>query len=169
MAAKILNEKNYNSAKRLKFIITGEASFGEEEYEMQIRKMAEDLGLKNIIFTGYRNDTKNILSAMDIFVFPSHAESFGLALAEAMAMELTSASSNSDGVLDITVDNETGFLFKNKDPEDLAEKIFKLVSDPQLREKFGRAARQRVIENFNIENQSDKILEIYKSLIKVKE
>ncbi len=164
-AIKILNEKNHLLAGKLKFIVTGEASYGEKDYEKQIRKMSEDLGLKNIIFTGYRNDTINIFSAMDIFVLPSHAEAFGLVLTEAMAMMLPSVSSDSDGVLDITVDNETGFLFENKNPEDLAEKIFRLINQPELRKKFGKAARERVIEKFNLEKQTGKILEIYKSLV----
>lgn len=176
-AAKILNEKKHltarshrtaghNDINRLKFIITGEASYGEKDYENQVRKISEDLGLKNIIFTGYRSDTKDILSAMDIFIFPSHAESFGLALAEAMAMELPSVSSDSGGVLDIVIDNETGLLFENKNPQDLAEKVYELIAEPALRKKLGKAARQRVIENFNIEKQTDKIIEIYESLIK---
>ena len=56
-----------------------------------------------------------VLSAMDIFLFPSHAEAFGVALVEAMAMAKPSVSTNSDGILDITVDNETGYLFKKDD------------------------------------------------------
>jgi len=160
-AAKILNQKNQN----LKFIIVGEASYKEESYYEKIKSLSNDLGLKDIIFTGYVSDTKNILSAMDIFVFPSHAESFGLALTEAMAMELPSVSSNSDGVLDITKDNETGFLFENKNAENLAEKINKLVLSSDLREKFGKAARLRVINKFNLDKQTDKIIEIYSEQI----
>ncbi|HKI78058.1 MAG TPA: glycosyltransferase, partial [Ignavibacteriaceae bacterium] len=90
-AAKTLNKKNSN----LKFLIVGEASFGEEFYEKEIKVLSEKLELKNVIFAGFRSDSVNVLSAMDIFIFPSHAESFGLALAEAMAMELPSVSSNS--------------------------------------------------------------------------
>jgi glycosyltransferase involved in cell wall biosynthesis len=161
IAAKDLNLKNKN----LKFVIVGEASYKEEAYYEKIEILSNDLGLNNIIFTGYVSDTKNILAAMDIFVFPSHAESFGLALTEAMAMELPSVSSNSDGVLDITVDNETGFLFENKNSEDMAEKINKLILSKDLREKFGKAARLRVVNKFNLHKQTDKIIEIYSEQI----
>lgn len=160
-SAKILNAKNKN----LKFLIVGEASFGEDDYEREIRNLGYTLGLKNMTFTGYRNDIVNVLSAMDIFIFPSHAESFGLALAEAMAMELPSVSSNSDGVLEITIDNETGFLFENKNADDLADKTMKLISFVELRHKLGKAARQRIIEKFNINKQTDKIIKIYSSQI----
>ena len=160
-SAKILNGLNNN----LKFVVAGEASFGEEEYERKIKKLSEKLELKNVIFTGYISDTINILSAMDVFIFPSHAESFGLALTEAMAMELPSVSSNSDGVLEITIDNGTGYLFENKNSEDLADKISKLVLSSGLRKKFGKAARERVIDKFNLDKQTDKIIEIYESQI----
>ena len=55
-----------------------------------------------------------MLSAFDIFVFPSHAESFGIALAEAMAMGKPSVCSNAEGILDIAIDKETSLLFENK-------------------------------------------------------
>lgn len=160
-AAKMLNEKNDN----LKFIVVGEASFSEESYFEKIKNLSRNHGLTNVVFTGYVNETKNILSAFDIFVFPSHAESFGLALAEAMAMECPSVSSNSDGVLDISVDNETGLLFENKNAADLADKISTLIHSDSLRQKFGKAARQRVVEKFNLDIQTDKMIDIYNSQI----
>ncbi len=81
-AAKELNLK-YNN---LKFLIVGEASRGENDYAESIKQLAKNYNLRNIIFTGYRGDTPEVLSAMDIFVFPSHNEAFGIALIEAMAM-----------------------------------------------------------------------------------
>lgn len=160
-AARLLNEKYDN----LKFLVVGEASFGEEAYRDEIKFLANNRDLSNVSFTGYISNTPAILAAMDIFVFPSHAESFGLALTEAMAMELPSVSANSDGVLEITVDNETGLLFENKNPADLAEKISRLISSDEIRIKFGKSARERVIEKFNLDRQTDKIIEIYSSYI----
>ena len=64
--------------------------------------------------------------ALDIFVFPSHAESFGIALAEAMAVGKPSVCSNAEGVLDIAVDGETSLLFENKNAEDLTKKNFQV-------------------------------------------
>jgi glycosyltransferase involved in cell wall biosynthesis len=106
-AAKILKER-YNN---LKFLIVGKASYGEEDYERKIKDQAAKAGLSNVIFTGFRKDTPDVLSAMDIFVFPSHAEAFGIALIEAMAMQLPTVSANAEGVLDISIDCVTGQLF----------------------------------------------------------
>ena len=162
-AAKVLSEKHNN----LKFMVVGEASRGENEYEETIKKLAKDYQLENIIFTGFRSDTVNVLAAMDMFIFPSHSEAFGIALAEAMSMGKPTVCSNADGVLDIAVDKETSFLFENKSGKDLAEKIEKLINDKDTIEKFSSAARKRAIENFDIEILTDKVIGIYESALKI--
>ncbi|MBT8379140.1 MAG: glycosyltransferase family 4 protein [Ignavibacteria bacterium] len=156
-AAHDLN-KEYND---LKFLVVGEASRGEENYMKEIKKLAEEYTLHNIIFTGFRSDTAAVLAAMDIFVFPSHSEAFGIALIEAMAMKTASVCSNSDGVLDIAVDNETSLLFKKADYTDLKEKLKILIDSKELREKFGKNARARVVENFDLEKVMKKTVEFY--------
>ena len=107
-AARELNKK-YSL---LKFIIVGEPSRGENSYAESIKKLALDYQLNNLIFTGFRSDTSDILAAFDIFVFPSHAEAFGIALAEAMAVGIPSVCSNAEGVLDIAVDGETSLIIR---------------------------------------------------------
>ena len=160
-AAAELN-KGYDN---LKFIIIGEASRGEDLYENEIRTMARNLSLTNLIFAGYRNDVPELLAAMDIFVFPSHAEAFGIALIEAMAMEKPTVCSASDGILDIAVDNVTSLLFQKQDSVDLRKKIIVLIDDPVKREKFARAARSKVLERFNLDAVTDRVCSLYKELI----
>ncbi len=150
----------------LKFIIVGEASKGEGVYAEKIKKLADDYGLNNIIFAGFRTDMAEVLSAMDIFLFPSHAEAFGVALVEAMAMAKPSVSTNSDGILDITVDNETGYLFKKDDSVDLKNKLELLINSPEKRKTLGKAARQRVLEQFDSQKLMDGLVELYKQFIK---
>ncbi len=160
-AAKELNKK-YNN---LKFLVVGEASRGENNYADSIKQLSKDYELKNIFFTGYRSDTPEVLAAMDIFVFPSHGEAFGIALAEAMSMGKPSVCSNSDGVLDIAVDSETSYLFENKNAEDLKNKIELLINSLETRNKFGQAARKRAIDNFNLELLTEKVINIYEDSI----
>ena len=163
-SAKTLSSKYKN----LKFIVVGEASRGEDEYANSIKSLAEKLELKNIIFAGFRSDTPDVLSAFDIFIFPSHAEAFGIALIEAMAMERASVCANADGVLDIAVDGQTNLLFQNKNAEDLASKTELLINDESKRLQMGKAARQRVIEKFDIEIIMDRTIEFYNKLHKQK-
>jgi glycosyltransferase involved in cell wall biosynthesis len=156
-AAKELN-RDYNN---LKYLIVGESSRGEESYTEYIKELAEEYNLKNVIFTGFRGDTADVLTAMDIFVFPSHSEAFGIALIEAMAMKKPSVCTNSDGVLDIAVDNYTSLLFQKRNYFDLKEKLIKLINSKQLMIELGENARQRVIDYFNIEKVTDMIIDVY--------
>ena len=158
-AAKGLN-KNFSN---LKFMVVGEASRGENDYAESIKKLSADLSLPNIIFTGYRTDTADVLNAMDIFVFPSHNEAFGISLAEAMSMGKPSVCADADGVLDIAVEGGTSFLFKNKNSADLSEKIEKLIVSTDERRRLGEAARKRAIEKFDLEKLTTKVIEIYES------
>jgi glycosyltransferase involved in cell wall biosynthesis len=153
--------------KHLKFLIVGEPSRGENEYAEKIKGLAKEYKIENnVIFTGYRSDTPEVLSSMDIFAFPSHSEAFGIALAEALAMGKPSVCSNSDGVLDIVVDGVTSYLFEKQNFMDLAEKLEFLINSPEKRKEFGYAARLRAVECFDIEKLSDKMLEIYYELLK---
>lgn len=151
--------------KHLKFMIVGEASRGEDEYADHIKKMANDYIPGNVIFTGFRKDTPDILHAMDIFVFPSHSEAFGIALIEAMAMERASVASRTDGILDIAIDGETSLLFEKGNAVDLKEKLETLIENRDLREKMGKAARERTIENFEIELLSQRVIDFYKEYL----
>jgi glycosyltransferase involved in cell wall biosynthesis len=149
----------------LKFVVVGEASHGEDEYANSIKQLAVNYQLRNVYFLGFRSDIPDALAAMDIFVFPSHAESFGIALIEAMAMFKPSVCSNSEGVLDIAVDNETSYLFKVKDGNDLTKKLEQLILNPEKRKTFGNNARKRVAELFNLEKVTDQIINVYSKLI----
>ncbi|MBP9580740.1 MAG: glycosyltransferase family 4 protein [Ignavibacteriaceae bacterium] len=163
-SAKILSSKFSN----LKFIVVGEASRGEDEYANSIKSLAEKFEIRNIIFAGFRIDTPDVLSAFDIFIFPSHAEAFGLALIEAMAMEKPSVCANADGVLDIAVDGKTNLLFQNKNADDLAAKTEQLIVDKNKRLLMGKAARERVLKNFDIEIITDKTIQFYNQSINEK-
>ena len=163
-AAKELSRKHKN----LKFMIVGEASRGESDYESGIKNLAVQYGLDNIIFTGFRSDIPEILSAMDIFVFPSHSEAFGIALTEAMAMGIPSVCSDSEGILDIAIDGETSYLFENKNSTDLALKIERLVVSPEKRISFGKAAQKRASDYFALDKLTDKAISVYKRALEEK-
>jgi glycosyltransferase involved in cell wall biosynthesis len=150
----------------IKFLVVGGSSRGEDIYAEKIKAIAVSLGLEeSVIFTGFRNDIPDLLASLDIFVFPSHAEAFGIALVEAMSMRLPSVCTNSDGILDIAVDNVTSYLFQKQNFHDLAEKLSNLINRPEERNKLGEAARVRVLENFKSELITNKLIDIYDSLV----
>lgn len=157
-AAKELNKEYSN----LRFLVVGEPSRGESDYADKIKQLAKNYELHNIIFTGYRSDTPEVLAAMDIFAFPSHSEAFGIALVEAMAMKKPSVCSNADGIFDIAIDRETSYMFENKNVEDLKIKLKQLIDSIETRTRFGENARKRVVEKFDIEKITEIVLQIYR-------
>lgn len=163
-AASILANKYRN----IRFLIVGEASYGEQMYEQRIRAMCTALRLNGVVqFAGYRTDIPDVMAAFDIFAFPSHAEAFGVALIEAMAMERPVVSTNCDGVLDIVVDGVTGLYVNPRDAQQLAEAIERLGTNPALRRQMGKAGRRRVEEMFDQRRQVARIEEIYYELLEL--
>jgi glycosyltransferase involved in cell wall biosynthesis len=150
----------------VKFLIVGDASFGEEAYASSIREAGRPLVEEGALqFTGFRADVPAIMGAMDILAFPSYAEAFGDVLIEAMAMELPVVSTNCDGVLEIVADGETGIQVPARSGEALAEALILLVRDSDLRRRLGMSGRKRVEELFNLERRTDRIEELYAKLL----
>jgi glycosyltransferase involved in cell wall biosynthesis len=150
----------------VRYLIIGEASHGEEAYADGIHALARQLGIEGIMrFAGFRKDIPEVMAAFDLFAFPSHAESFGIVLIEAMAMERPVVSTNCDGVLDIMVDGETGLMVPPRNAQAFAEALSQLLEDPSLRTRMGNAARRRVLALFDQEKQLDRLEEIYRSVL----
>jgi glycosyltransferase involved in cell wall biosynthesis len=140
------------------FIVVGEASEGEESYAANVRQLASELGVGDVVrFTGFVKDIPRILAALDILAFPSHEESFGLGLTEAMAMKIPVVASRSAGVPDIVVDGETGMLVPPKEYAALAAGISDLAHHPELRRRFGEAGRERAERFFGIKSVVDRL------------
>jgi len=156
-ALSILSKRHSN----IRGLIVGEASRGEDAYAESIKKLTQDLHLSNVVFAGFRKDTERVFSAMDIFAFPSHSEAFGISLVESMSMGIPSVCSNSDGVLDIAVDGETGYLFQKQDEVDLADKLEMLIMSPEKRKSFGLKARKRAENYFDLDYLTEKVIAIY--------
>jgi glycosyltransferase involved in cell wall biosynthesis len=151
---------------RLRCLVVGEASAGEEEYERSIRNLCSQLGLDDIVtFAGFRRNIPEVMATFDIFAFPSHAEAFGIVLIEAMAMERPVVSSDCDGVLDIVVDGETGITAPARDPETFAGGLERLLRDERLRGRMGEAGRRRVLALFDQAKQIDRLEGIYRDVL----
>ena len=150
----------------VRFLVAGEASAGEEAYERAIRALCTSLGLDGTVtFAGFRRDIPDVMASFDVLAFPSHAESFGVVLIEAMAMELPVVSTNCDGVLDIVVEGETGLYVPPRNSMELASALFRLIDDPDLRRRLGLAGRKRVLELFDRRNQIDRLEKIYAEVL----
>jgi glycosyltransferase involved in cell wall biosynthesis len=131
-----------------------------------IKSLAMALGIDDrISFVDSVSDTRQMLSAMDIFVFPSVREGLGIALLEALAMSKACVASRIGGIEDIITDGENGMLTDVGDSDSIAQAVLKLMSDDGLREAIGRSGRRTVEERFTLDRMSDDIIKIYKKVL----
>lgn len=159
-AARLLRDRHPHVP--LRFVVTGEASYGEEAYRDGVVRYARELGLaETVLFTGFRRDIPALLNAMDVFIFPSRAEGFGATVIEAMAMGVACVSTRSDGTLDTVEDGETGLVFQGGDAEGLARSVESLLTDEPLRARIAGNGFIQARERFNLEAMTDRVEALY--------
>jgi glycosyltransferase involved in cell wall biosynthesis len=101
----------------------------------------------------------------DVFVLPSICnDSFGIPVVEAMAAGSPVVASRSGGVVETVKDRETGFIVEKNDPHQLALTLLKLLENDSLREKMGRAGRERALANFTWDKVADTMFKRYQLL-----
>ena len=148
----------------VKFLVVGNASYGEEAYYETIVELSRQLGLaEDMIFAGYRRDIPQLLNAMDVFVFPSRAEGLGATLIEAMAMGVACVSTNSDGTQDIVENQVTGLTVAPGDDLAMAQAVQTLIRNADLRNRIASMARRRVEEKFDLDVMTTRIEQVYEA------
>jgi glycosyltransferase involved in cell wall biosynthesis len=132
------------------FVIAGEETRSETGYAEVLRQMASDLGIEAAVrFLPPTTDVARFLAALDVFVMPSHAETYGLVLIEAMAMQLPIVSTDAGGVPEIARPGKEALLVLPQSPGHLANAVSQLLGDKSLRVRLGSAARERAVEAFD--------------------
>ena len=123
--------------KRFRVVIIGGG-----QLEAQLRGLASGLGVQDrIIFTGFRNDAREVMSALDIYSQPSLNEAMGRAPIEAQALGLPAVVSRVCGLPDTIREGETGITVDPADPEALAAALEALILSPDLLARMGAAAK----------------------------
>ena len=117
-----------------------------------------------------REEVRQVLTHALAFLCPSVYEPLGIVNLEAMACETAVVASRVGGIPEVVVDGETGLLvdYDESDPrgleEGLAAAVNRLVADPSLAERFGRAGRERAVSEFAWEAVARETVAIYESL-----
>lgn len=137
------------------------AIVGDGSLRGNLAALAESLGVgKRVHFLGVRHDVADLMCACDVFVLSSAWEGFGLVVAEAMACKRVVVATDCGGVREVI--GEAGFLVPPKDSSALTAGIHQALQiSVAERERMGRAACQRVAENFSIAATADCYMAIY--------
>lgn len=135
---------------------------GDGELSDKLEAQVKDAGFQhNIHFLGWRNDTAQLLKALDVFVLPSLWEGMPLAILEAQATGLPCVVSNIQGNNHLVTDKVDGLLFDLDKPQHLSENISFLINNQTKRIQFGSAGREKILHGYDIDRRIENMTEIY--------
>lgn len=119
----------------------------------------------NYLYFGPTSTPQLSLQAADVFCLPSYREGFGMSVIEASCLGLPVICSDTYGLADTMVDNETGLRCKVADVQTLVEAMKYLYERPHERLRMGENGRNRVLELFSGEKIVGAWCNFYKSLL----
>jgi len=98
--------------------------------------LKKEMNLKNVEFLGFISEKKlnNFYNSLDLFIFPSYYEGFGLPVTEAMACGIPIMVSNVSSLVEIA--KNTGILINPKKPEEAVKKIKEIRSSKKLQKEL---------------------------------
>ncbi|MDP2947549.1 MAG: glycosyltransferase family 4 protein, partial [Nanoarchaeota archaeon] len=108
----------------------------------------------------------DILAHSNILAFPTEypPETFGRVNIEAMMFALPVVANGIAAIPSIIKHKKTGFILKENSPEEIANYLEELISNPKLREKMGKAGRKKFLKEFEIRNYEKKFLSILNNI-----
>ena len=142
---------------------------GEGKMKKDLEKLVEDLKIKkSVFFMPSVENTRDVLSVMDLFVMPSLEEGLGLALMEAMSCGLPVIASNIGGIRSLIVHNTNGLLVEPADVDSLSIAISGLLQNTEKAKSLGQAAQIFISENFSQEKMVLETERVYEECLNVK-
>lgn len=135
---------------------------GEGEEEKKLKKIVNQLQITEIVkFYGTTSDPELFLQAADLFVLPSVYEGFGIVIIEAFRAGLPVIATNIEGPREIITNDINGLLFSPLDYEALANLIFEVYSNLDLRNNLSQESRMSFTNEYSIVNYAERLESIY--------
>jgi phosphatidylinositol alpha-1,6-mannosyltransferase len=152
----------------LRYVIVGD---GEERARLE--GIARQHGVsRQVVFAGEvpASDLPAYYAACDVFLLPNRIEQgdiegFGIVFLEAAATGRAVVAGNTGGVPEAVADGQTGLLVSGTDVDELATSLRRLVTDRVLRERLGRAGRERVLRSFTWTATAARIRAMHESVM----
>ena len=141
---------------------------GKGTQRASLEKLCDQLKIKDkVTFVGFlcKAELVEFYRNIDIAVFPSRQESFGVAALEAQASKVPVVTSEAPGFKDTVINGKTGLFSKIDDINNIQEKLEELIKDEQKRKEMGEEGRRFVLENFKLVNNFKVIEEIFESVV----
>ncbi len=115
----------------------------------------------DVQFLGPQQNAERLLPYADAFIFPSNAESFGLAALEAQSCGVPVIGYNVGGLPEVVEDGKTGLLCEVGAVDEMINACERLFRDKDYQQQIGRAARERAVSQFSAKPAIDRYEELY--------
>jgi len=143
---------------------------GDEDYRQAVIFTVHDLHLENMVtLLGVqpRSEVKNSMLWADVFLHAAVSEGACNAVLEAQAMTLPVVCTDAGGNPEIVINMETGFIVPRRDPHVLAEKLYVLSQNAELRQRMGETGRRWVETRFRLEDQISRFDSLYRQILEL--
>lgn len=133
------------------------------EYEILSEEIKKNNLQESVILHGFKNkkELEELFLESSIYVMTSLTESFALVIIEAESYGIpVVAFDSAQGARELIENEKNGFLIKNRNKEQMVEKIKLLIENDELRTKMGKAGREMALEY-----TSDKIAKLWYDLL----
>jgi len=137
---------------------------GEGALRPELERRAERLGIApQVTFLGAvgQDRLRDLYESASIFCLPSFAEGVPVVLMEAMAMNLPVVSTRITGIPELIEDGVGGLLVAPGRPDELADQLESLLSDPSLCRELGAQGREAVLREFDAERSAAQLYELF--------
>lgn len=141
----------------------------EPEYFADLQRGVRDLRIEDRFrFIGPVSDLHAHLVNANIFVLPSRSEGFSNAIVEAMAASLPVVATTVGGNGEAIEEGKTGYLIAPEDHHALADRLTRLLENPESARNMGIAGREMVAERFTTDAMMRQITDVYGELLRKK-
>ena len=113
---------------------------------------------------GHIINVQEVLPAADVTVLPSNFETFGLVLAESMAMAKPAIAYAVGGTPEVIDNGRTGFLVEKRNQDELYQRLLLLASDKEKCREMGQQGRKWIEKHFDNKTLITKLTDIYRSV-----
>jgi glycosyltransferase involved in cell wall biosynthesis len=114
-----------------------------------------------ITWLGHIKDISSLWQRCHFAILPSHREGLPGSLMEAAACGRAMIATDAPGCREIVIDGQTGLLVPIEDPQALAQAIVKLATSPELRARYGNAARELVVSKLSAKIIGEQVVRLY--------
>jgi colanic acid/amylovoran biosynthesis glycosyltransferase len=141
---------------------------GDGPCSSELEEQAAELQLQDVVqFVGAadHDEVRRWWQKADMALLSSENEGMPVSLMEAAACGVPAVAPAVGGIPELVLDGVTGLLSTPNDIESLSRAIQRLIDDPDLRARMGRAARLRAEECLSLERQVDQLLKLWRQII----